>query len=195
VITDFAGPKTFNPITANEGSSDNIIRLIFSGLTTIDAPTQKVLPALAESWSLDPDQKTWTLKLRQGVRWSDGEPFTADDVVFTPSDSIRRNPTFKFLFFSAPCVLCGRFFPNLAQAYASQQTYAPFHLSHFQSIRADWCAFAVQSLAIHSNALQIRPHPTLNIERHCREGGGAPAARTSPGSRFCGWLFGGDVPD
>lgn len=88
VITDFAGPKTFNPVTANEGSSENIIRLIFSGLTTIDAPTQKVLPALAESWSVDSDKKTWTLKLRQGVRWSDGEPFTADDVVFTWNDLV-----------------------------------------------------------------------------------------------------------
>jgi len=88
VIGDIAAPKTFNPITANEGSSDNVNRLLFSGLTTIDAPSQKVVPALAESWSVAADQKTWTLKLREGVRWSDGHPFTADDVVFTWNDII-----------------------------------------------------------------------------------------------------------
>src|SRR5439155_17565557 len=43
VIADFGMPKTFNPVTANEGSSDDIIRFLFSGLTMIDAPTQKVL--------------------------------------------------------------------------------------------------------------------------------------------------------
>jgi len=88
VIADFGAPKTFNPITANESSSDDIIRFLFSGLTTIDAPTQKVVPALAESWSVASDQKTWTIKLRDGVRWSDGHPFTADDVVFTWNDVI-----------------------------------------------------------------------------------------------------------
>src|SRR6266446_2915894 len=65
VIADFGMPKTFNPVTANEGSSDDIIRFLFSGLTMIDAPTQKILPALAESWSVESDQKTWTLKLRE----------------------------------------------------------------------------------------------------------------------------------
>jgi peptide/nickel transport system substrate-binding protein len=83
VIATIADPKTFNPITANETSSTDIIMKLFSGLVWIDAPTQEIYPSLAESWSVEPDNKTWTFHLRKGVRWSDGQPFTADDVVFT----------------------------------------------------------------------------------------------------------------
>jgi peptide/nickel transport system substrate-binding protein len=44
---------------------------------------QRLKPALAERWSLLPDGVTWEFKLRGGVRWHDGTPFGADDVVFT----------------------------------------------------------------------------------------------------------------
>jgi len=40
-------------------------------------------PALATSWQLQPDAKTWRFNLRRGVTWHDGTPFTADDVVWT----------------------------------------------------------------------------------------------------------------
>ena len=40
-------------------------------------------PLLAESWTVSSDGLTWTFKLRKGVQWHDGKPFTADDVVFT----------------------------------------------------------------------------------------------------------------
>ncbi len=82
-MAEFADPKTFNPITANETSSTDIIRFLFAGLVNLDPPTQQPLPGLAESWSVAPDQKTWTFKLRHGLLWSDGQPLTADDVTFT----------------------------------------------------------------------------------------------------------------
>ena len=86
VIAATASPKTFNPLLALDGSSDSIIRLLFAPLVNLDWATQQPGPGLAESWSVAPDQKTWTFKLRQGVRWSDGEPLTAGDVVFTWTD-------------------------------------------------------------------------------------------------------------
>ena len=43
----------------------------------------EVEPALAVSWSANPDATVWTFKLRQGVKWHDGQPFTAEDVKFT----------------------------------------------------------------------------------------------------------------
>jgi peptide/nickel transport system substrate-binding protein len=88
VIAVFGEPKTFNPITANESSSTDIIRFLFGALTTLDLATQEVAPSMAESWSVAEDQKTWTFKLRKGVVWSDGKPLTADDVVFTWNDVI-----------------------------------------------------------------------------------------------------------
>jgi peptide/nickel transport system substrate-binding protein len=83
VLSTFGDPKTFNPIASNEGSSEDIYRFIFSSLLTLDAPSQKMLPGLADKWSVAADQKTWTFKLRQGLLWSDGKPLTAEDVVFT----------------------------------------------------------------------------------------------------------------
>jgi peptide/nickel transport system substrate-binding protein len=91
VIAASASPKTFNPLFALDTASDSIVRLLFGSLINLDWATQEPGPGLAESWSVAPDQKTWTFKLRQGVRWSDGEPLTSDDVVFTWND-IMYNP-------------------------------------------------------------------------------------------------------
>jgi peptide/nickel transport system substrate-binding protein len=78
-----AEPKTFNPITAKETSSTAIFGPIFDGLIRRDLETLEFKPALATSWEASPDGKTWTFHLREGVRWSDGQPFTAADVTFT----------------------------------------------------------------------------------------------------------------
>ncbi|NJM55955.1 MAG: ABC transporter substrate-binding protein, partial [Verrucomicrobiae bacterium] len=83
VIATFGDPKTFNPITANESSSRDIYRFLFAALLNFDEQKQAVYPGLAESWSVETDQRTFTFKLRKGLRWSDGTPLTADDVVFT----------------------------------------------------------------------------------------------------------------
>ena len=84
-------PKTLNPIQAGDGFSDNIIRLLYAPLVNLNWLTQEPGPGLAESWSVEPDQKTWTFKLRRGVYWSDGKPFNADDVIFTWNE-IMYNP-------------------------------------------------------------------------------------------------------
>lgn len=88
VIATFGDPKTFNPITATEMSSRDIYRFLFNTLVNYDWPSQQATPGLAESWSVEADQKTWTFKLRKGVLWSDGKPFTADDVLFTYNDVV-----------------------------------------------------------------------------------------------------------
>jgi peptide/nickel transport system substrate-binding protein len=88
VIAEPGDPKTFNPITANEASSEDIYRFFFASLLGDDPIKQEVEPGLAESWTNAPDGKTWTFKLRKNLRWSDGEPLTADDVVFTCNDVI-----------------------------------------------------------------------------------------------------------
>lgn len=87
-LASFSDPKTFNPITAAETSSLDLIYWMFDGLVKKNQQTQEIEPGLAERWSMEPDQKTWTFYLRKGVRWSDGKPFTADDVVFTYNDVV-----------------------------------------------------------------------------------------------------------
>jgi peptide/nickel transport system substrate-binding protein len=80
-----AGPKTYNPLKAKETSSTDIIQLFLTGMIEVDN-YGRLLPGLATSWSYkinDDNSVVYTFNLRKGVKWSDGKPFTADDVVFT----------------------------------------------------------------------------------------------------------------
>lgn len=88
VLATTSDPKSFNDILAKETSTSLVTDLIFEGLTTTNAFTTKVEPNLAKSWGVSEDGLTWTFYLREGVRWNDGQPFTADDVVFTFNDLI-----------------------------------------------------------------------------------------------------------
>lgn len=58
------------------------VNQIFDGLVAIN-PSLNVTPALAETWTISRDGLVYTFKLRQGVRFHDGSPLTASDVVFT----------------------------------------------------------------------------------------------------------------
>jgi peptide/nickel transport system substrate-binding protein len=76
-------PKTLNPVLAIDDPSRDVIRCITGDLIHINRETLKTGPALAKSWNVSPDGRTYTLHLRQGLRFSDGEAFSADDVVFS----------------------------------------------------------------------------------------------------------------
>ncbi len=89
VSSTLSDPKTFNPILSQE--YPNVFLFTFEGLTTTDGVTGAVAPALAESWDIADDGKTYTFALRPDLAWSDGEPLTADDVVFTYMD-VLFNP-------------------------------------------------------------------------------------------------------
>ena len=74
-------PKTFNYALSQE--SPNVFELINEGLITENPITGDTEPALAESWKISPDKLKIEFTLREGLQWSDGEPLTVDDVVFT----------------------------------------------------------------------------------------------------------------
>src|SRR5665213_4405431 len=93
IMSTWVDPKTFNPITGNEQSSADIYRFLFASLLGYDPNTQEVSPGLADWWTNAPDNKTWTFHLRKNLRWSDGQPITADDVVFTLSLIHISEPT------------------------------------------------------------------------------------------------------
>lgn len=81
-------PKSFNEILAKETTTSTVTSLIFEGLTTVDPFSLKVEPNLAQSWDVSGDGLSWTFHLRKDVVWSDGQPFTSDDVVFTFNELI-----------------------------------------------------------------------------------------------------------
>lgn len=86
IISSVSLPKTFNAYLASETSSTDVIGQMYLGMVTTNAVTKQIEPQLAESWTLSPDKRTYVFKLREGLKWSDGQPITADDVVFTYND-------------------------------------------------------------------------------------------------------------
>lgn len=85
-------PQLINPLLAQYNQVDqDLSTLIFNGLTRSDG-RGGVEPDLAEAWEVSPDGLIYLFKLRQGIRWQDNEPFTADDVLFTIS--LMQDPEF-----------------------------------------------------------------------------------------------------
>ncbi len=76
-------PTSLDPTTAPAAAIGEIVHYnILEGLTKINVDG-RVTPLLAEGWSMDPDGKTYTFKLRKGVKFSDGEAFDSSDVKFS----------------------------------------------------------------------------------------------------------------
>jgi oligopeptide transport system substrate-binding protein len=77
-------PESLDPAVAETVGSNNITRDLFEGLTANDADGN-IVPGLAESWK-QVNATTWVFKLRHNALWSNGDPVTAEDVVY----GIRR---------------------------------------------------------------------------------------------------------
>ena len=89
-------PKTFNPLLVDDEASENIRYLTGGVLIRLNRQSQTVEPALAASWEVSRDRHTITFHLRKGVHFSDGTPFTSDDVAYTMkllTDPQTHSPT------------------------------------------------------------------------------------------------------
>ncbi|PYM57547.1 MAG: peptide-binding protein [Candidatus Rokuibacteriota bacterium] len=83
MVIGFLGDATsLNPLVATDGQSYIAEWPMFDSLLELDQ-NLNVRPLLAESWEVSRDGLTYTFKLKKGVRWHDGKPFTARDVAFT----------------------------------------------------------------------------------------------------------------
>lgn len=89
IDSTLSDPKTFNAVLSNE--SPTPLSLMYEGLITEDAITGKLEPNLAEKWEISPDKKTIKFTMRENLKWSDGQPLTVDDVLFTFRD-LYLNP-------------------------------------------------------------------------------------------------------
>src|SRR6266567_303895 len=66
--------------------ANNYVRVVYDALFRFGPDGAKIEPKIAAGASASPDFKLWTISLRKGSRWSDGEPFTADDILFWYKD-------------------------------------------------------------------------------------------------------------
>ncbi|MEW5821906.1 MAG: ABC transporter substrate-binding protein [Cyanobacteriota bacterium] len=82
------GPKTFNPWESKDATSTDMGNLMFDSLLGTDPYTGQVFPQMAKDYSISDDNTEYTITLRKGLKWSDGAPITADDVVFTWKDIV-----------------------------------------------------------------------------------------------------------
>jgi len=85
--------KRLLPMLASDSASSQVSGFVHNGLTKYDKDI-RIKGELAESWDISPDGLTITFHLRTGVKWHDGKPFTADDVIFTYETVINpKTPT------------------------------------------------------------------------------------------------------
>ncbi len=88
-------PQFINPLFSELNDLDrDLCALIFEGLTTVNERNE-IVPLLAYRWDVSEDGLVYTFYLRDSVRWQDGEPLTADDVLFTVS--VLQSPDFPGL--------------------------------------------------------------------------------------------------
>jgi peptide/nickel transport system substrate-binding protein len=76
-------PKTFNPLLVDDEASENIRYLTGGVLIRVNRQTQVLEPGLAESWRVSKDGRKITFQLRKGLYFSDGSPFSSEDVAYT----------------------------------------------------------------------------------------------------------------
>ncbi|MDB4896103.1 MAG: extracellular solute-binding protein family 5 [Firmicutes bacterium] len=83
VMPLIADPGTMSPLMASSTAEVILARILFNGLTRLDADTFAPAPMLATTWEQSQDGLSWLFHLRDGVKWHDGQPFTAEDVKFS----------------------------------------------------------------------------------------------------------------
>ena len=91
-------PETLDPASQWDDASSQIVANVYQTLVRVDPSGLRILPSLAVSWKSSPDGKTWIFNLKRGVRFSNGEPLTSQDVVFTFKRLLQREAG-KFLFY------------------------------------------------------------------------------------------------
>ena len=84
VMDSLSDPSTFNPVTND--SANDVLGYIYEGMLSTNGLTGKLEPGIAESWEISDDNLSIIFTLRDGVKWSDGEFLTVDDVIFTFND-------------------------------------------------------------------------------------------------------------
>src|SRR5215470_17915029 len=96
-----AEPETLDPQKLTGVPEANITYDLFEGLTTLDAHANPV-PGAAKSWDVSDDGKVYTFHLREDAKWSNGDPVTADDAVYTLRRVVDPKTAAEYAYIYAP---------------------------------------------------------------------------------------------
>lgn len=98
-IAQADAPDAFDPATLGDNRSIELAQNVFDGLTAVNEANLKVAPALARRWSVSRDGRTYTFTLRSGLRFHDGTPLTAQDVVYSLNRALSPKTKSGYVFF------------------------------------------------------------------------------------------------
>lgn len=131
VVGQIAEPKSLDPHAVTAVNDFRILMNVYDGLTRYKDGTLEVEPALAESWEISEDGKTYTFKLRSGVTFHDGSPFNAEAVKFNFDRMLDKEHPYHdtgpfplaFFFSSVEEVIA---VDDLTVEFRLSEPYAPF---------------------------------------------------------------------
>ena len=147
---DYGG--TWRRAFLGPADANNFVRVVYDGLFRFSPDGAKIEPKIAAGADPSADFRTWTIRLRKGSRWSDGAPFTADDILFwyndvllnkdltptlpgwmrnadgSPAKVEKVDATSVRFSFAAPATL---FLTAVANADGADRTYAMFLPAHY----------------------------------------------------------------
>ncbi|MDW9428213.1 ABC transporter substrate-binding protein [Sinorhizobium meliloti] len=171
VVGQIAEPQSLDPHTVTATNDFRILVNVYDGLVRFKDGTLEVEPALAESWKISDDGKTYTFTLRQGVKFHDGSNFDAEAVKFNFDRMLKKDHPF---YNTGPFPLSFNFVSVEAVNVLDEHT-VEFKLSE---------AFApfLSNLA-YPTGLIVSP---VAVEKHGREYGRSPSG-TGP-FKFVEWL-------
>ncbi len=82
-IGNGAEPRDLDPTIANSLTESCILVALYEGLVNYSADARGILPGAAERWEVSPDGKVYTFHLRPGLKWSNGDPLTSEDFLYS----------------------------------------------------------------------------------------------------------------
>jgi peptide/nickel transport system substrate-binding protein len=91
-LSDF--PTCFHPICFQTGNQYMNFQLLYNSLVKVDVDESTYIPDLADTWDVSPDATSFTFHLNPDAKWHDGEPVTADDVIYTAATAAQMADTY-----------------------------------------------------------------------------------------------------
>lgn len=147
-------PRFINPTLAATDIDRDLVRLVYSGLVKYDAQGNLV-PDLAKAYGIDPDQTTYTFELKDNLRWQDGEPLTAEDIIFTISRV--KNPEFASPYRNSFNGVTVRKVNDQTVQFVLEKPFAPFLSILTMGILPEHLWYSIPTFSSNLAELNIKP--------------------------------------